>query len=116
MPENEEDFGFNLLTNTSCSGTKLPSTIYLVDATKTNDSSAHLTTYGYSNYYYVLAQDERSNADTEIVHPNQISPYVPSRGGIWWFMTIPTYMLLLTTSFDIILRENSDIFLTTFRL
>ena len=59
----------------------MPSAIYLVDATKTNDRSDDLTTSACcNNHYSVLAHYEGYNADTEIVHPEHTLPSVPSTG------------------------------------
>ena len=83
MSENDEDFVCNLLTNTSRSGTKFPSALYMVDATKTNDISTELeTSTCCDNYYYVLDHNERSNKDIKIVHLDQTLPNVPSTGEI----------------------------------
>ena len=82
MSENDKDSVYNLLTNTLRSGTKVTSAIYIVDTKKTNTSPDDLTTDDFChNYYSIIAHDERSYADTDIVHPNQTSPYVPSMGG-----------------------------------
>ena len=81
MSENDEDYVYNILTNTSLSGTKLPSAIYMVGATKTNDRPDDLTTSACCHKYYsVIAHDDQSYADTDIVHPDQTSQSVPSKG------------------------------------
>ena len=81
MYENDEYFVCNLLNNTSRSGTDLPSAIHLADTTNTNNGSAELTTFACCNFYYTfLAHDERLNANTEIVHPNETLPSAPSEG------------------------------------
>ena len=117
MSENDKDSIYNLLTNTSRSGNNFPSAIYLVGTTKTNDSPTDFTTAAcFRNYNSVLARDEHPYADTEIVHPDQTSPSIPSMGGIWCTMMIPVELLPLTTSFGLILSKNLEIFLTTFRL
>ena len=82
MSEYDKDYVYNLLTNTSRFGTKLLSAIYLVGATKTNGIPDDLKIAAcYHNYYSILAHDEISYADTEIIHPNQKSLSVPSTGG-----------------------------------
>ena len=81
MSENYKDFIYNILTNTLRSGTELHSAIYLVDVTKTNESSADLKKAACcNNYYSVLAHDERYNADTKIAHTNQTTKYIPYTG------------------------------------
>ena len=81
MSDNGKDLVCNLLTNTWRSGTGLTSGIYLIDTTKTNYSSSELTTSAFcNNYYSVLAHNKRSNANIEIVHPNQTLLYVPYMG------------------------------------
>ena len=82
VSKNDEDFVCNLLTNTLRSGTELNSTIYLVDATKTNDRSSDFAKAAFCNkYYYVLAHYDCSNSDIEIVHINQTLPSIPYTCG-----------------------------------
>ena len=48
--------------------------------------------------------------------PTRYHRLYPLRGKIWCTIPIPTELLLLTTSFDIISRKNLEIFLTNLRL
>ena len=65
VSENDEDPIYNLLTNTSRSGTKFPSAIYMVGSTKINVSPADSTTAPCChNYHSVLSHDDLYYADT----------------------------------------------------
>ena len=64
VSDNDKDFVCNLLTNTFNSGTNLSSTIYLIDATKINDSSSDLATSACcNNYYSFIYRHELFNAN-----------------------------------------------------